>query len=147
MARTRDRHERGMRGPVALPNRHTGAAVPVRRHTSAADFFTECVTDAVELIERDCPEALTQVEIGIADVPEREPRWAGDRALLAAAAQAAVGEPTRVVVFRRPLEHRADGRRDLRRLVYRTIVEQLSAVTGLSQETIDPTGLADDTDE
>ena len=35
-----------------------------------------------------------------------------------------------VVVYRRPLEHRAASRRGLRILVYRTIVEQLSALTG-----------------
>ncbi len=135
-----------MRGPIAAPNRYTGDTVPLRRNERASVFFTRCVSDAVDVIERHSPEALRNVVIGIADVPEREPQWAGDRALLAAAVQPTNDELARVVVFRRPLEHRAEGRRDLRRLVYRTIVEQLSAVTGLSIETIDPSGIASDDD-
>ena len=45
-----------------------------------------------------------------------------------------------MVVYRRPLEHRAASRRGLRILVYRTIVEQLSALTGRSVDEIDPDG-------
>jgi hypothetical protein len=44
------------------------------------------------------------------------------------------------VIYRRPLEHRAMSRRGLRILVYRTIVEQLSALTGRSVDEIDPDG-------
>ena len=44
------------------------------------------------------------------------------------------------MVYRRPLEHRAASRRGLQILVYRTIVEQLSALTGLSVDEIDPDG-------
>ncbi|WP_028707370.1 metallopeptidase family protein [Propionicicella superfundia] len=142
MSRTRDRHGRGMRGPIAGPNPLTRAPVPLRRNERKSVFFVSCVEDAVRRIEKSCPDALRDVEIGVADVPEFEPQWAGDRALLAAAVQPTRDHPAQVVVFRRPLEHRADGRRDLQRLVYRTIVEQLSALTGLSIETIDPQGEA-----
>jgi hypothetical protein len=50
------------------------------------------------------------------------------------------------VVYRRPLEHRAVSRRGLRILVYRTIVEQLAALTGRSVEEIDPEGAGADDD-
>lgn len=131
-----------MRGPIAGPNPLTSAPVPLQRNERKSAFFVSCVEEAVGRIEQDCPDAVREVEVGIADVPQFEPQWAGDRALLAAAVQPTGGKPAQVVVFRRPLEHRADTRRDLRRLVYRTIVEQLSALTGLSIETIDPGGEA-----
>ena len=37
-----------------------------------------------------------------------------------------------ILIFERPLEHRASSRSQLRRLVHRTIVEQLSTLTGRS---------------
>ncbi|GAB3914409.1 hypothetical protein GCM10027613_07890 [Microlunatus endophyticus] len=50
----------------------------------------------------------------------------------------------RVVLYRRPLEHRAATRPGLQILVHRTLVEQLAALTGLSIGEIDPD--ADDED-
>ena len=66
--------------------------------------------------------------------------WAGDQVPLAAALEGTPERPAQVVVYRRPLEHRAASRRGLRILVYRTIVEQLSALTGRSVDEIDPDG-------
>lgn len=142
MRRSRDRHGRGMRGPIARKNPLTGSPVPVQGRQRPAELFVSCVEDAVTRIEQQCPAALRDVEVGIADVPDFEPRWAGDRALLAAAIEPTAGVGAQVVVYRRPLERRAESRADLRRLVYRTVVEQLSALTGLPIETIDPGGEA-----
>jgi hypothetical protein len=102
------------------------------------------VQAAVDRISRQCPDALAGVAVGIEDVPLLESAWTGSRVPLAAAVEAVPDRPARVVVFRRPLEHRAASRRGLRILVYRTIVEQLSALTGRSVEEIDPEGLSDE---
>jgi hypothetical protein len=130
-----------MRGPLARANPLTGGPVPVQGRMRPAQLFVSCVEDAVSRIERQYPAALRNVDVGIADVPDFEPHWAGDRALLAAAIEPPTpGARAQVVVYRRPLERRAESRTDLRRLVYRTVVEQLSALTGLPIETIDPFG-------
>lgn len=142
MRRTRDRHGRGLRGPIATPNPLTKQAVPLRRAQRKAEFFVTCVADAVARVDDACPAALRDVEVGVEEVPGFEPRWASDRALLAAALQPTDEHPAQVVLYRRPLEHRAASRPELRRLVFRTVVEQLSAVTGLAIETIDPSGEA-----
>lgn len=63
---------------------------------------------------------------------------------LAAAIEGDEEQLGQVVVYRRPLEHRAASRRGLRILVYRTIVEQLSALTGRSVEELDPEGGIED---
>ena len=85
---------------------------------------------AVDRIAVACPDALVGVTFGIEDVPALPPSWSGDRVPLAAAVGADAERMAQVVVYRRPLEHRAASRRGLRILVYRTIVEQLSALTG-----------------
>ncbi|WP_432558444.1 metallopeptidase family protein [Granulicoccus sp. GXG6511] len=143
--RRRDRHGRGLRGPLALPNEH-GATVRLRRSHSRDDFFTECVAGSAARINKHCPEALRGVELGVEEVPHLPVAWSGNQVPLAAAIEAGDDHPARVVVYRRPLEHRAASRRGLRILVHRTIVEQLAALTGLTQESIDPEGYGLDTD-
>ena len=49
-----------------------------------------------------------------------------------------------VVLYRRPLEHRARTRKGLRILVFRTLVEQLHALTEIPLEELDPEGWAAD---
>jgi hypothetical protein len=140
----RDRHQRGLRGPLALANPYTGFPVQPARPTSRTAFFVDAVEGAVDQISRQCPDALAGVVVGIEDVPHLATAWSGDEVPLAAALEADGQRPARVVVYRRPLEHRATSRRGLRILVYRTIVEQLAALTGRSIAEIDPGGLADE---
>lgn len=144
-SRRRDRHGRGLRGPLALPNGH-GTTARLRRVHSRDEFFTACVAESAARINRQCPQALDGVELGVEEVPHLPVAWSGNKVPLAAAVEAAEDHPARVVIYRRPLEHRAASRRGLRILVHRTIVEQLAALTGLAQETIDPEGYGLDTD-
>lgn len=136
----RDRHARGLRGPLALPNPYTRRAVSPPRPSSRSDFFTEAVNGAVDRIQARTPEVLTGVTFGIEDVPYLNTAWSGDRVPLAAAVEGDEEKLSQVVVYRRPIEHRAPTRRALRVLVYRTIVEQLAALTGWPVERIDPDG-------
>lgn len=143
-SRRRDRHQRGPRGPLALPNRLTRQPATPPRPAGKAAFFTDAVQGAVERVARQCPDALTTVDVGIEDVPHLATAWSGREVPLAAALEGDDGSPSRVVLYRRPLEHRAATRRGLRILVYRTVVEQVAALTGRSVSELDPDGLADD---
>ncbi|GAA2098776.1 metallopeptidase family protein [Microlunatus panaciterrae] len=136
-----------MRGPLALPNPLSGRPATPPRPQSKADYFAEAVHGAVDRIAQHCPDALVGVTFGIEDVPHLETAWSGGRVPLAAALEATPDQLSQVVVYRRPLEHRAASRRGLRILVYRTIVEQLSALTGRSVDEIDPEGAGDDDDQ
>ena len=146
MGSRRDRHGRGLRGPLVLPNA-LGArrAAPLRPATRVA-FFDDAVDAAVDRVARQCPEALAGISVGVEDVPHFDPAWAHGRVPLASAVEASGARPAQVVVYRRPLEHRAASRQGLRILVYRTVVEQLSALTGRSVEEIDPDGAGADDD-
>jgi Zincin-like metallopeptidase len=135
----RDRHGRGLRGPLALPNALAARRAQPPHPASKADFFSEAVHDAVDRVGLHCPEALVGITFGIEDVPHFD-MASSDQVPLAAALEATASQPGQVVIYRRPLEHRAVSRRGLRILVYRTIVEQLSALTGRSVEELDPDG-------
>lgn len=146
MVKHRDRHARGLRGRLAWPNAYTGAPVPLRTRQSPQAYFNRCVSDAVGQIARACPQALSRVDIGIEDVPTIDVAWADHRVPLAAAITATPTTNGQVVVFRRPIERRAASRKGVRILVYRTIVEQLSNITGIGVDEIDPAGGREDDD-
>lgn len=139
MSSRRDRHGRGVRGPLALPNPLTRSPVRVPGRLNPAEFFIEALSESVQRLMTTCPEALAGVDIGVEDVPSGAFDWASlDRVPLAAAVDATYSRPARIVIFRRPLERRASDREDLRDLVHVTLVEQLSALTGRSMHDLDP---------
>lgn len=134
-----------MRGPLAAPNPLTGAPLPVRYRARGTEFFASCIRASVARITRTCPPALAGVDIGFEDVPTLTAAWY-ERAPLAAAVSARPGHNGQVVLYRRPLEHRATSRKDLATLVHRTIVEQLAALTGIDPAEIDPPAAGEDWD-
>ena len=131
MPRSRDRHERGMRGPLALPHTFSSSPVPLHR-PNRSEFFTQCVTDAMSAVAARDPHAFDDIDVGVEDVPQWSPTWSTDHVPMSAALEGTGSVKAQVVLYERPIEHRAATRDQLRRLVYRTIVEQLSALTGAS---------------
>lgn len=138
MPKRRDRHQRGLRGPLSVANRITGEPVPLRRRESAGDVFVRAVEDAIARIGDTAPQALRGVTIGIEEVPTLTAAWRDEAVPLAAALGATEKRPAQVVVYRRPLELRAESRAELASLVHRTIVGQLAEITNLQPTTIDP---------
>ena len=131
MPRSRDRHGRGIRGPLALPHAFSSSPVPLH-HPNRTEFFTECVTDAMAAVAAVNPHALDGILVGVEDVPQWSSTISADRVPMSAALEGSGSSKAQVVLYERPLEHRVATRPQLRRLVYRTIVEQLSALTGVS---------------
>lgn len=124
--RRRDRHGRGMRGPVAPPQ------VPLS--ASRADTFRDLVLDSVERLERRWPQ-LADVEFLVLDVPPSAP---GESVPLGGSAPAVKDGPARVVVYRRPVEIRSKSRDERALLVHEVVVEQVAELLGLSPESVDP---------
>ncbi|GAA0321396.1 metallopeptidase family protein [Streptomyces polychromogenes] len=131
--RRRDRHGRGMRGPLAPPQ------VPLS--ASRAEIFGDLVRDSVERLERRWPQ-LDEVEFVIADVPGPpggpDAGWNDEAVPLGGVVEARDGRPARIVVFRRPVEIRAKSRDERALLVHEIVVEQVAELLGLSPETVDP---------
>ncbi|WP_420716774.1 MULTISPECIES: metallopeptidase family protein [unclassified Streptomyces] len=131
--RRRDRHGRGMRGPVAPPQ------VPLA--ASRAELFGDLVRDSVERLERRWTQ-LAEVEFVVADVPGppggADGGWNDEAVPLGGLVEARDGRPARIVVFRRPVEIRAKGRDEKAMLVHEIVVEQVAELLGLSPEIVDP---------
>lgn len=124
--RRRDRHGRGMRGPVAPPQ------VPLS--TSRGDTFRDLVLDSVERLERRWPQ-LADVEFLVLEVPSAV---SGETVPLGDSVAAEKNEPARVVVYRRPVEIRSKSRDERALLVHEVVVEQVAELLGLSPESVDP---------
>ncbi|MFE0103245.1 metallopeptidase family protein [Streptomyces sp. NPDC059009] len=133
--RRRDRHGRGMRGPVAPPQ------VPLS--ASRADAFTDLVQDSVERLERRWPQ-LAEIDFLVLEVPPLQPAddaagSLGDEVIpLGGTITASEGRPARVVIYRRPVEIRTKGRDERAALVHEVVVEQVAELLGLSPESVDP---------
>ncbi|MFG2574327.1 metallopeptidase family protein [Streptomyces sp. NPDC048481] len=130
--RRRDRHGRGMRGPIAPPQ------VPLA--ASRADVFADLVQDSVERLERRWPQ-LADIDFMVLEVPRPaaapEP-WNDEAVPLGGTIAAGEGRRARVVVYRRPVEIRTKGRDERAALVHEVVVEQVAELLGLTPETVDP---------
>ncbi|WP_340378401.1 metallopeptidase family protein [Streptomyces sp. SS7] len=130
--RRRDRHGRGMRGPIAPPQ------VPLA--ASRADAFADLVQDSVERLERRWPQ-LAEIDFMVLEVPRPaaagEP-WNDEAVPLGGTVPAREGRRARVVVYRRPVEIRTKGRDERAALVHEVVVEQVAELLGLTPETVDP---------
>ncbi len=116
--------------------RELGGVVPAPR-PSRSEFFADAVQASLDRISQTCPAVLDRLVVGIEDVPERQ-SFAADHVPLTSAQDGDEHNPARVVLFRRPLEVRAATPQGLVILVHRTLVEQLSALTGFPVDVIDP---------
>ena len=122
-----------MRGPAVLPQ------VPGRPETpTRADRFDALVLASVTGIEDRWRERLGLVEYAVEDAPQVGADWGGSPVPLSALVHAAGATPARVVLFRRPLELRAEDREDLQALVHAVLVEQVAILLGLAPEDVDP---------
>jgi predicted Zn-dependent protease with MMP-like domain len=125
----RDRHGRGVRGPLAP------AGSPLGR--SRAERFDDLVVDAVDRLNRRWRDQLATVEFAVEDVPSTDD-WNRDWVPLARTYPATGALPTRVVVYRRPVETRATARRQLRLLLNDVVTEQVAELLGVDPEEVDP---------
>ncbi|MDI3390222.1 metallopeptidase family protein [Streptomyces sp. B-S-A8] len=130
--RRRDRHGRGMRGPVAPPQ------VPLA--ASRGEVFADLVQDSVERLERRWPQ-LADIEFLVQDVPYMidtgEPL--GDETVpLGGTASARDDLPARIIIYRRPVEIRTKSRDERAALVHEVVVEQVAELLGLSPDAVDP---------
>ena len=155
--RRRDRHGRGLRGPLVPPSTELdGRTVRVPLWQTRAERFDGLVLDAVESLEERWAKELEGVEFAVEDVPVVLPgsdpaldedvvadETAGGAVPLGRLLPGGIdarGRHTspRVVVYRRPLEARASGRVDLAELVHDVVVDQVARLLRLDPDEVDP---------
>ena len=125
--RIRDRRGRGIRGPEI----GSGRPRPSRRQR-----FDDLVLGTVTEVER-------RWQYAVEDTPMLPDDWDADSVPLSSLIRGTGATPTRIVLFRRPIEHRCASREDLEALVLTVVVEQVAELLGIDAEDVDPRYRAD----
>ena len=143
--RQRNRRGRGLRGPLMPPT--------LPAHKTRADRFDAAAVDAFSEIESRWHDHLVELDVAVDDIPRMLPRsddpvqWPDEvtadgqvpLARLIPAGIDTTGRPTRaqVILFRRPLELRAQDADDLPEILHEVLVEQVATYLGVDEETIE----------
>ncbi|MFD1247673.1 metallopeptidase family protein [Nocardioides ginsengisoli] len=144
--RRRDRRGRGMRGPAVLPLPTVPGSPPHRPPVprSPREVFDRIMLDVVSEIDARWSNHLGLVEYAVEETPQLPDDWDSGRVPLSSLVRGTGGTPTRLVVFRRPLEHRAADRADLEAIVLTVVVEQVAELLGIEPSEVDPRYPSDD---
>lgn len=122
-----------MRGPAVLPR---VPGTPARR--TARDRFDDLVLAVVADIEERWQEHLGLVEYAVEDAPQVPDDWEPGTVPLSSLVRGSGARPTRLVIFRRPIEHRSSSRSDLEAMVLTVVVEQVAELLGVDPSVVDP---------
>jgi len=133
-----------MRGPALLAGPLAPRGVPAAKSPKAA--FDAIALAVIEELESRWHAELGLVEFAVEETPLVPDDWDTDTVPLASLVRGTGGAPTRLVLFRRPIELRAETRADLEAMVLTVLVEQVSELLGRPPEEIDPRYDADDED-
>ncbi|MDQ4033687.1 MAG: metallopeptidase family protein [Actinomycetota bacterium] len=145
LRKRRDRRGRGVRG-LLFP-----ATLPAAR--SRSERFDAIVLDALEPIDERWHTELERLDVAVDEVPEitdcdpTTVTWGSDvvedgkvplaRLIPAGVDRAGLPTRARIVLYRRPLETRAQGGGDLSDLVHEVLVEQVASYLGVDPDLID----------
>lgn len=108
---------------------------------SRADAFDQLVLDAVDRITPRAGGRLDGVEVAVELLPGGDVLVAAERDGTIPLGEARPGQgrrPSRIVVYRRPVESRAQGLGELVSLIDLVVVEQAAALLMVAPEDLDP---------
>jgi hypothetical protein len=125
-----------MRGRAVLPGPLTPRGVPGRR--SRRDRFDALALEVVAALEERWSDELGLVEFAVEETPLVPDDWAAATVPLASLVRGTGSDPTKVVLFRRPIELRSESGSDLGALVFTVLVEQVAELLGRRPEEIHP---------
>ncbi len=122
-----------MRGPAVVP------ATPGRPELrTARERFDDLALGIVTEIEERWQDRLGLVEYAVEDAPQIPDDWTPGTVPLSSLVRGTGGNPTRIVLFRRPIEHRCENRTDLEAMVLTIVVEQVAELLGIDADQVDP---------
>ncbi len=122
-----------MRGPGVLPRTPGTTAVRTSRQR-----FDDLVLGIVTDVDRRWQDRLGLVEYAVEDTPQVPDDWDPDTVPLSSLVRGQGTRPTRLVLFRRPIEHRCESRSELEALVLTLVVEQVAELLGIDAADVDP---------
>jgi predicted Zn-dependent protease with MMP-like domain len=122
-----------MRGPAVLPSQ---PGKPELR--TARERFDDLALGIVTDIDERWQDRLGLVEYAVEDAPQIPDDWDSGTVPLSSLIRGTGATPTRLVLFRRPIEHRCDNRAELEAMVLTLVVEQVAELLGIDAEQVDP---------
>src|SRR3954471_12692299 len=122
-----------MRGSAAVSRPPGRPEVPTRR-----ERFDELALGIVTSVDRRWQDELGLVEYAVEDAPQLPDDWETDHVPLSSLVRGSGATPTRLVLFRRPIEHRAETRAQLEALLLTVVVEQVAELLGIDPDKVDP---------
>lgn len=101
--------------------------------------FDDLVLDAASRLEGRVGPQFGQVEFAVEDVPAADPApWEREGVPLGRTFPGHGRQPARIVVYRRPVESRAQDQRELTAMVQDIVVEQVAALFNIPPSDLDP---------
>lgn len=125
-----------MRGPAFGDTSLAPKGVPARR--SDAEHFDAIALRVMRAVVSRWVAQLGEVELAVEEVPVIGETWNPGSVPLAAYVDRTADSAPRLVLFRRPLEHRAENPFDLEALLLTVVVEQFAEVLGIPAEDVHP---------
>jgi predicted Zn-dependent protease with MMP-like domain len=95
------------------------------------------VLDIVTDLDERWSDRLGPVEYAVEDTPQLPDDWESGIVPLSSLVRGTGSVPTRLVVFRHPLEHRANDRIELEAMVLTVVVEQVAELLGIPPSEVD----------
>lgn len=105
---------------------------------SPKEEFDSIALNVVHRLEEKWHSELGLLEFAVEETPLVPDDWDAATVPLASLVRGSGGTPTRLVLFRRPIELRCETRSDLSAMVLTVLVEQVSELLGRPPEEIDP---------
>ncbi|MEV7660357.1 metallopeptidase family protein [Paenarthrobacter sp. NPDC089316] len=130
--RRRNRHGRGLRGELMLPN------LPGFRTRS--ERFDDMVLDSAERLQDMWGKQLDGVLFAVDEIPPNLEQLVATRnpAPMGSYTPGGRGEPPMITVYRRVVEQGSNTREELQDLVHDVVVEYTAEMLGVPPETLDP---------
>ncbi|WP_090819776.1 metallopeptidase family protein [Arthrobacter sp. yr096] len=130
--RRRNRHGRGLRGELMLPN------LPGFRTRS--ERFDDMVLDSAERLQDMWGKQLDGVLFAVDEIPPNLEQLVatGERAPMGSYTPGGRGEAPMITVYRRVVEQATNTREELQDLVHDVVVEYTAEMLGVPPETLDP---------
>ncbi|WP_275778642.1 metallopeptidase family protein [Paenarthrobacter sp. Y-19] len=130
--RRRNRHGRGLRGELMLPN------LPGFRTRS--ERFDDMVLDSAERLQDMWGKQLDGVLFAVDEIPPNLEQLVatGNPAPMGSYTPGGRGEPPMITVYRRVVEQGSNTREELQDLVHDVVVEYTAEMLGVPPETLDP---------
>lgn len=124
-----------------LPRELGRPETPTRR-----ERFDRIVVDVVAAVDAGWRERLAPagidvhlvVDYAVEDTPMVPDNWTPETVPLSSLVRATERHPHRIVLFRRPVEHRCESREEVAELVHVLVVEQVAELLGLPPEDVNP---------